>query len=264
MNYRRVILLVPGLPSDPGAGAGAGAGGSAGRDERPEPMDRDVLISRVVEGRAQAGDWMHLRTLVGGDPEIWHDLALSQAQALSLQRELGAALACADEVGLPEAGSRVVHRPHDREGSDPLPYAAGRRLRAGLPWALAACLGLALFANMNATPARVNSLPGAGTQSAGLGAVLEPASAAGPATADAALADYLRLGKEQGSVVAELPQRVVVESRPAPDGKGYEVLYLRQVLERAVVNDLYRTGVDDAGRRVLLPASVPGAGGSPL
>ena len=238
MMNRSTILLVPGLPSDPGADAGVG-------------VDREVLISRVVEGRAEASDWMRLR---------------------ALSRELEGALARVQDVALPAVGADrterlgVLHLGGERWGGERAVAVAGHRVRTALPWALAACLGLALFTQMN-LPARVTPVPGAGgvatmgTSGASLGpSVMTP----GYSSPDDALAEYLRLGKEQGQVVAELPQRVVVESRPAPGGAGYEVLYLRQVLERAVVSDLYRTGVDDAGRRVLLPASVPGAGGGPL
>lgn len=259
MMNRSTILLVPGLPSDPGADAGVG-------------VDREVLISRVVEGRAEASDWMRLRALAGSDLDIWNDLALSQAQASALSRELEGALARVQDVALPAVGADrterlgVLHLGGERWGGERAVAVAGHRVRTALPWALAACLGLALFTQMN-LPARVTPVPGAGgvatmgTSGASLGpSVMTP----GYSSPDDALAEYLRLGKEQGQVVAELPQRVVVESRPAPGGAGYEVLYLRQVLERAVVSDLYRTGVDDAGRRVLLPASVPGAGGGPL
>ena len=54
----------------------------------------------------------------------------------------------------------------------------------------------------------------------------------------------------------EMPTRVLVESRPADGGNGYEVLYLRQVLERTVVPDLYRfDGRDERGVATLVRAS---------
>ena len=84
-------------------------------------------------------------------------------------------------------------------------------------------------------------------------------------TADAALNEYLDLGKKSGRVVAEMPERIVLESRPAADGNGYEVLYVRQVLERATVSadDLYKLGVKEDGRTMLVPAGPPPVTGTP-
>jgi hypothetical protein len=67
---------------------------------------------------------------------------------------------------------------------------------------------------------------------------------------------YKERAAKDGTLVAEMPQRVVLESRPTPDGKGHEVLYIRQFIERAVVDDLYKFGVDESGRPMMVPASL--------
>lgn len=220
------------------------------------PVDRDVLISRAVEGRAQAADWLALRDLAVADDTVWTDLSTSQGQAVALREALECELAGAGMTPLPRPGLQLVGADGERLGA-PVPLTLQTRVQRALPWALAAALGLA-FVSQFANRAGPSVHPGTGQQTAG------PSLPATYATADDALKAYLDLGRQQGSVVAELPQRYVVESRPAPSGQGYEVLYLRQVLERAVVNDLYRTGEDDTGRRVLLPASLPAAGDGPL
>ena len=48
----------------------------------------------------------------------------------------------------------------------------------------------------------------------------------------------------------------------SPDITGYEVVYVRQILERTVVKDLYRLGADEAGEprpvRVEIRPAAPG------
>jgi hypothetical protein len=68
-------------------------------------------------------------------------------------------------------------------------------------------------------------------------------------TADEAWNAYIAKGRESGAVVGEMPAKVLIESRPNPSGEGYELLYLRQVVERTIVPDLYQyTGQDESGR----------------
>ena len=48
---------------------------------------------------------------------------------------------------------------------------------------------------------------------------------------------------------------LVLKTRPAPDGNGYEVLYLRRFVERDVVPTLMAIGHDEHGRPVLQQVS---------
>ena len=54
-------------------------------------------------------------------------------------------------------------------------------------------------------------------------------------------------GKEEGRVIGELPDRVLVNSTEAPDGKGYEVVFVRQIMEKTRVDDLYKVSSDEGG-----------------
>jgi hypothetical protein len=52
-------------------------------------------------------------------------------------------------------------------------------------------------------------------------------------------------------VLGELPERVVIEAVPLGDG-SVEVRFVRQIMERAVVHDLYRVGEDEVGNLVAI------------
>jgi hypothetical protein len=60
----------------------------------------------------------------------------------------------------------------------------------------------------------------------------------------------------------ELPHRMLIEARPMPDGSGTELIYLRQLIERRVVPELYRLdGQNELGQPSLV-RYVPSSGGS--
>ena len=66
----------------------------------------------------------------------------------------------------------------------------------------------------------------------------------------ALLTRYLEQGKKSGQVVGELLDKVLIETRPVQNGDGYEVYYIRQIIEKARVPDLYTFGTDDTGQAV--------------
>ncbi len=207
-----------------------------------EEIDRDVLITRIIDARAGAADWKVLRDAAAQDAGVWADLEQATCEARALERAMAPVAAAADGVDLPTLTVDVAARPVVLA-------------RIGLGWLVAALVALGWGAQWYAP------LGGAGGWGSG-----NVASLGLPArTADAALNEYLDLGRKAGRVVAEMPERVVLESRPSDDGKGYEVLYLRQVLERAVVGpeDLYKLGVKEDGRTMLIPAGAPAVAGRP-
>lgn len=227
-------------------------------------LDRDLLVSRLVDGRAGEGEWSQLRVIAESDPTIWVDVRDAQRAHEQLCCAVAARLASTDRVGLSFgadlAGDGVVGRiGGDASGENPAHVNLWRTKRAGvLGWGVAACLALGMtgqfFANRN------HVTPG---NTAGIG----PAPAF--TSPDQALDAYMELGKQSGRVVGEMPQRHVIQSRPvtAEDGGGMEVLYLRQLIERTVVKDMYRLGTDELGRTVLVPTPPPAPPGetpSPL
>ncbi len=49
-----------------------------------------------------------------------------------------------------------------------------------------------------------------------------------------------------GEIITELP-RVLVSSEPSASGDSFELLYMRRILERVQVDELYSLGMDEAG-----------------
>ncbi|MEX0876106.1 MAG: hypothetical protein WD114_01490 [Phycisphaerales bacterium] len=202
--------------------------------------DRDRLISRIADGMADAGDWARLRTAVGEDPAIWTDLIETQRQQRSLCAELTHAVSAADRVPLPPG--------IDHNGiADDHPT----RLRLDMVsrwggWAAAIALVLVWF--VGNPPA---SGPGDPTeiQQAGLLRGFTPLK---EARSDEAFDQYLSAGRRSGTVVGEMPEQIVIETRPMADGT-IEVLLLRQVIERQVIDRAYRQMHDETGNAFAVP-----------
>lgn len=187
------------------------------------PPDKDILISRVVDDEATGEDWAALKELAQRDPSVWRDLAEAQYTSIGLASAVQAAIEIADGADAP------VHE-HVRAR---LTLRAGAAARWG-GWLAAAAVTLAWL--NAASPGR----PG--------GSSADLARSVVPTTVSDAFKRYLDIGKQSGQVVQEVPQLVLVDTKPAPGGGGYEVFYIRQVLERAVVERLYGLGQDEAGR----------------
>jgi len=123
------------------------------------------------------------------------------------------------------------------EGEDHLLGRGSLRARAWSGWLVAAVVALAAMAGRFVPQAPQG--PSA-TLAAGL-------------TPDEAFNTYLDLGKKEGSVVGELPTRVIVSSQEAPSGEGYELICLRQIVVKQNVPDLYEfAGTDEKGQPTLV------------
>lgn len=160
-------------------------------------------------------------------------------------------------------------------------------------WAVAACLGLAWLGAGRFTMTTPDAPSPVGGSEAGLAsAVVNPANWT-IHTPDDALRAYMDVGGKSGRVLGELPQRVIVralpvdargDSRGGPatlttvdglasdpstlagaetrasnvsvsDGQSIEVIYLRQIVERAVISDVVKFGTDERGRPI--PVRLP-------
>lgn len=201
-----------------------------------QPAESDVLISRIVDGVATQADWVLLEASAQDEPHVWKRLSLAQRDQQFLSGHVGALVARADTVNLPEThASLSLH--------------AGRSvgmLRWG-GWAVAAAMALAFLGPLATRNASQPVSGRAPAQVAGLGGF--------DSSADAFRA-YLDKGQREGSVIGEIPTHQLVKAVPLGEGRGYEVVYVRQVIERQTMPDLYRFTRDETGAATPVPVSV--------
>lgn len=197
---------------------------------------RDLLISRVIDGSANADDWSAFRTLASSDGSVWEELSIAQSEHEALGEVMHAASAIADGVELPI---------HAVGGAAAFESRVSSAVRWG-GWAIAAVLLFGWFTGaITMNPDSNNS----GPVQAGLNI---PLTQADP---EQAFGQYLQAGQSNGQVVGEMPDHVVVETRPLVDGT-IEVIYLRQVIERRVLNQAFREAVDEFGNPVVVPVDL--------
>lgn len=207
---------------------------------------RELLLSRVTDGEASDAEFDELRTLASLEPSVWRDLAEGQRAASLVVSVVDAAGNVADGVEAP-AYEHASVRVESRLSS------FGRGVWRNTGWLAAAAVVLL----WSTTGGR---LPGASELPA-------PASPSGEAsfvpvsTASQALDRYLDLGRAEGVVLGEIPTGRVLERRPSVDGSGFEVIFLRQIVERAIVEDVYELARDEAGNATPIRLTVPETAG---
>lgn len=210
--------------------------------------DRDVLITRIVDQRAGSSDWAAIEQLAASDKTLWREVALAQRDAALLSAAVGRAIAVADNVDL----DSVADHPSLDRALAPMPFEQPRVIRpaAWMGWATAAALMLAWFAGFQPGGSQsVIPMQGAGIGPVELGGTLVK-------TPSEALDAYRKLGQEEGRVVGEVPAKILVKSTPVDEGRGgYDVVYIRQIIERARVSDPVRFTQDEAGNAK--PVAVP-------
>lgn len=186
----------------------------------------DILISRIVDGSAEPADWTELQEVAEHDAGALKRLAEAQRRESLLRDGLAEALGEIGGIELPEEHNATV-------------YKFRSRLQSWTGWAAAAVVALAWLT---------------------AGGVLQPANpshnVAGwtPGTTDEAFDQYQMIGYAEGRVLAELPM-VMLQTKRLENGHA-EVTYLRRVLERRIVTEIYEPGVDASGRPVLVPAQL--------
>lgn len=200
--------------------------------------DRDILISRVIDGEASPEDWSALKALAERDASVWRDLAGLQQDHAELAGAMSEVVAIADDVDAPvESSGGIAER--------------GRLIRVWGGWAAAAALALGWIINSPRLDG-MNIVPGAGPQSANLA----PFGLNKGSEPEDYFNAYLRSGEQSGHVLGEVGDPVLVQTIPQEDGT-YEVRYLRQIMERRMVSEVYGVGVgyDERGeaRPVLQP-----------
>lgn len=203
----------------------------------PEPGDRrDVLIGRIIDAEATGQDWAEFRQIAGDDQSVFAEIAQLQElrrRTMDLVEDAGQ---IADTVDLPM---------HLHARSSP----AHRLRTAGVwgGWAAAAAVTLAWGFGLR--PSDPIFMGDQGSDQAGIGADLI-------GSAEEAFQRYLDLGKQSGSVIGELPSGIVLDKRPLEDGSGYEALFLRPIIERVVVRNVYRQIQTESGQIQIVPAVI--------
>lgn len=195
----------------------------------------ELLISHVVDGDATPAEWRELETIAADDSQVWKRLAEAQRDSALLTAALSRAASVADGVDVP--GVRYA-----TQSTDSVSHVRLNRLGAWTGWAVAAVVAIIASVRL----AQVQQTPSTpGNQAQLVNMPIE--------TAAQAFQAYLDKGRESGEVVGEIPGRLLVETKPVQSGSGYEVIYLRQVMERTIVPDLYQLAAqDDAGRPTLV------------
>lgn len=203
------------------------------------PDELDLLISRIVDGEASDAEWTSFRDVASRTPKAWEQLAQWQHDHRMMCEAVGGAIAVAEARDVPAAGSALVSRV--------------RSAMSWGGWAAAAAVALTVWMNQTGAPSRPTDDDG---YTAGLDFPVTPR------TPDEALDRYLEIGKNDGRVIRQLPDRVLVQSEPLQSG-GYEVVFIRQIMEREVVKQFYEvqgTVVDENGNRLrirMAPVSAP-------
>jgi hypothetical protein len=228
---------------------------------------RNELIDRIVSGEAGAVGFREFESIAGRQPLAWEQLARAlrdevqmrsamqaECHAASAEAEiaLAAAVASGDarkavevETMAVEAGHRAGHARRVMASSSAGAGSASPRVWAG--WAAAAVVALAwtLFAILPQQPPPTAE-PLADAPPSGTGSMQFVSL-----TADDAFAQYLELGQHEGRIIGELPARMI-ETLVAEDG-GFVVYYVRQLLEREHVDEVYQYAEDELG----LPSPIP-------
>lgn len=195
---------------------------------------RDLLISRVIDGSASPEDWSSFRILAASDAEVWTDLSDAQREHEALCEVMHAATTIADGVDLPGgSGSPLIFESRVTTAS-----------RWG-GWAIAAVVLLGWYTGTIS----MNPTQSMNTNTAGLLPALQQASP------DEAFGQYLHAGQTSGQVVGEMPNQIVIETLPLEDGT-IEVTFIRQIVERKVLDQAFREAVDEFGNPVVIPVDL--------
>lgn len=192
-----------------------------------EPLasdERDLLIARAAEGTAGERDWTRLEAMAKSDATVWRDVAMTRRDMAAFSVAVNDEIDSAMHVDVP-AEEHMVFRLTQRS----------RLVATWAGWAAAAVIGLAWLGVPVVQPPTQTGTPV--VQQGGLFA-----------SAAEALDAYLKRGQKDGNVVEQLPTKLLLDAKPSADGKGYDVLYLRQILERAKVPDLYKLSTDEWGQ----------------
>ncbi len=198
----------------------------------------DILISRTIDGNATSGDWDELTALADANPAVWRNLAMTLREHQAFARAVNADVTVADTIEMPTERRATTLLLEPRRHSSIL-----ARVGGWSGWAVAAVFTIIWVAGVLNLVQNTASKPN--------GSTMGHTTMVGASAAEL-LQAYLDKGRQEDFVIAEVPQRILLETRPNQNGRGYELIYLRQILERTVVPDLYQFNQDEAGRPRLI------------
>ncbi|MGA1223229.1 MAG: hypothetical protein ACO31E_01540 [Phycisphaerales bacterium] len=190
---------------------------NSGRDpardaEDSDGVDRcdatDRMLARAVAGDAEA--IAAIRARGASDPALLEEFMLWQADELRRARAARELDMRADRSEVPAGG-------------------LWRSGRAGLGWAVAAVLAVVLVGQA--------AFPRSAPQKSGTPSV---AGLGGFATSDDAFDAYVTKAREEGVLEGEIAPPTLLRSRELADGRGFEVIIVRQVIERRVAPQMFR------------------------
>ncbi len=192
----------------------------------------ELLVSRVIEPDATSAQWDELMAAAEADPDLWQRTVQTLRDQQAITRAVNASVAIAEGVS-----SRQDRRPGRNVEVDRSPL--GRpQLSRWSGWAVAALVALAWVSGLS-------NFGSNGAMTAGIG----------PSTLTAAehLENYKTQGRREGRVFDEVPEKILVQTRPSPTGDGIEIIFIRQILERTTLPGLYHyQGEDESGRPSLV------------
>ncbi|MEE9130148.1 MAG: hypothetical protein V3T84_09030 [Phycisphaerales bacterium] len=196
--------------------------------------NEQLMVSRVIEPDATSEQWDELTAAAISKPTLWRLTAEAVRDHHAMTRAVNASISIADDVSTTPRTSRLVHR----LAVDSAPSERPQLLRWS-GWAVAALVALAWVSGLsNVQPTGNGYQAGTGSQ------VLSAADL---------LHRYLVQGRREGRVFDEVPEKILVQSRPLPTGDAVEVIFIRQILERTTLPGLYHyQGEDESGRPTLV------------
>ena len=196
--------------------------------------NEQLMVSRVIEPDATSEQWDELTAAASSNPTLWRRTAEALRDHQAMTRAVNGSIAIADDVSTTPRTSRL----EDRSAVDAAP-SERRQLLRWSGWAVAALVALAWVSGLG------NVQPTGNGYQAGIGS---------PVLSAADLLDrYLVQGRREGRVFDEVPEKIFVQSRPSPTGDAVEVIFIRQILERMTLPDLYQyEGEDESGRPTLV------------
>ena len=182
----------------------------------------ELWISRAVDGRAGVEDWRGLHRVAATDPDVWRRLCATLEAETELRVELAAVVPQDVPTPAPAAQTPAQQAPL-RPGPDVRLYG----LLAAL-LALTFVVGRWTAIAPAIAPAGGDAMPAAGQ------------------TPDQLMQAYLREGATAGRVIDQLPLQTL-STRRAPDGDGFDVVFVRSLVERARVKQLMTLAPDEHG-----------------